>query len=259
MSKLKINEIKKLLQEENIAEEFLEELKQDNRAGVKKLLANFYNKKKEEERLKNEYAEKLVYENKLYNDGYEFVCGVDEVGRGPLAGPVVAACVILKKDSYFAGLNDSKKLSKNKREQLFQKIVKEALSYAVVSVDNREIEKHNIYNATKIAMLKAIKKLKIKPDFILIDAMPLDTKEIKNLSIIKGDTKSISIAAASVIAKVYRDKYMCEMAKIYPNYDFENNAGYGTKKHLEALEKYGITPIHRRDFEPIKTMIKNKK
>ena len=138
----------------------------------------------------------------------------------------------------------------------FQKIKEEAVAYAICEVSNEEIERYNIYNAARIAMQRAVEQLKVRPDFLLIDAMPFENYPIPNFSMVKGDEKSVSIAAASVIAKVYRDRLMKEYAKKYPHYDFENNAGYGTKKHLEGLKAYGITPIHRRDFEPIKSMIK---
>ncbi len=252
----KINEIKEILLQENVSEQFLTELELDERSGVKKLLSSYYKKLNNEKILKKEYEKRTEYEKKCYNLGCKYICGIDEVGRGPLAGPVVAAAVILKKDSYFPGLTDSKKLSKQKREELYKKIISEALAYSIVEVDNIEIEKYNIYNATKIAMERAIRKLSIKPDFLLIDAMPLNIENIKSYSIIKGDEKSVSIAAASVIAKVHRDTIMENYAKKYPYYDFENNMGYGTKKHLEGLQKHGICEIHRKDFEPIKTMIK---
>ena len=142
------------------------------------------------------------------------------------------------------------------KKSFYEKIIEEALAYAICEVSNEEIEKYNIYNAARIAMQRAVEQLKVRPDFLLIDAMPFENYPIPNFSMVKGDEKSVSIAAASVIAKVYRDRLMKEYAKKYPHYDFENNAGYGTKKHLEGLKAYGITPIHRRDFEPVKSMIK---
>lgn len=255
---MNIKEIKEILSSDNVSQETLLHLSKDKRMGVKKLLSAYYKKQKQKQDLKNEYKKRMLYEEKCYESGYKYVCGIDEVGRGPLAGPVVAAAVILKKDSYFPGLCDSKKLSSLKREELYKKIISEAVSYSLVELDNYEIEKYNIYEATKIAMKGAIKKLSIQPDFILVDAMPLGDVSIPNYSIIKGDDKSVSIAAASVIAKVYRDRLMKEYAKKYPYYDFENNMGYGTKKHLEGLKNHGICEIHRRDFEPIKSMIKKR-
>ena len=256
---MKISEVKELLNQDNISEEILNELKKDERSGVQKLLISYAKKQEKKLFYKKEYEKKSFYENKCYNNGCKYICGIDEVGRGPLAGPVVAAAVILKQDSYFEGLNDSKKLSEKKREELYEQIKKEAVAYAICEVDNIEIEKYNIYNAARIAMQRAVEKLEVKPDFLLIDAMPFETYPIPNFSMVKGDEKSVSIAAASVIAKVYRDNLMKEYAKKYPHYDFENNAGYGTKKHLEGLKEYGITPIHRRDFEPIKSMIQGGK
>lgn len=252
---MKISEIKLLLNEDSVSKQIIKELENDDRSGVKKLLQNYKNKQEKKFFLKKEYEKRTEFENKCYNKGYNYICGIDEVGRGPLAGPVVAAAVILKKDSYFEGLNDSKKLSKVKREKLCEQIKKEAISYSIIEIDNIEIEKYNIYRATQIAMLRAIEGLTVNPDFLLIDAMPLDVT-IPNVSIVKGDEKSISIAAASIIAKVYRDNLMVEYSKKYPHYDFENNAGYGTPKHLAGIEKYGICSIHRRDFEPIKSIIK---
>ncbi|MBF0713456.1 ribonuclease HII [Gemella sp. GH3] len=255
---MKISEIKDKLKNSNVSDELLLELSNDERIGVKKLLDSYYKQISKEKIQQEEYASRTIYEQKCYNLGYKYICGIDEVGRGPLAGPVVAAAVILKKDSYFPGLADSKKLTKAKREELYSKIVEECLDYSIVELDNKQIAKHNIYNATKIAMIKAVNNLSIKPDFLLIDAMPLDIPDINSHSIIKGDDKSVSIAAASVIAKVYRDRLMEQYAIKYPYYDFENNMGYGTKKHLIGLEKYGVCDIHREDYEPIKSMLKFK-
>lgn len=255
---MKINEIKKLLAEEISAEQ-LSELEKDDRIGVQKLLASYYKKIAQKENLQLEYKKRTKYENKCYEHGYNYICGIDEVGRGPLAGPVVAAGVILRKDSYFPGLTDSKKLSKEKREYLAEKIKKEAVAYKIVELDNYAIEKYNIYRATQVAMYEVIKNIAVKPDFVLIDAMPLQDLTMDNYSIVKGDEKSVSIAAASVLAKVYRDELMTKYDEKYPYYDFKNNMGYGTKKHLEGLKNYGISPIHRRDFEPIKTMIMKEK
>ena len=253
---MKINEVKEILSQDNPNEEILEQLRNDKRSGVQKLLTSFDKKQEKKLFYKKEYEKKSFYENKCYNKGCKYICGIDEVGRGPLAGPVVAAAVILKQGSYFEGLNDSKKLSEKKREELFEKIIEEALAYAICEVSNEEIERYNIYNAARIAMQRAVEQLKVRPDFLLIDAMPFENYPIPNFSMVKGDEKSVSIAAASVIAKVYRDRLMKEYAKKYPYYDFENNAGYGTKKHLEGLKAYGITPTDRRDFEPVKSIIK---
>lgn len=190
------------------------------------------------------------YEKELYQKKINLIGGIDEVGRGPLIGPVVAACVILHKDFVLEGLTDSKKLSKKKRI-LFDKIIREkAISIGIGEIDEKIIDEVNIYNATKLAMKKAVDNMDIKPEYLLIDAMPLDIG-IESTSIIKGDNKSISIAAASVIAKVYRDNLLNEMDKIYPMYDLKNNKGYPTKKHLEAIAKYGICKYHRLSYGPV--------
>ena len=190
------------------------------------------------------------YEKELYKKGINLIGGIDEVGRGPLIGPVVAACVILPKDFELEGLTDSKKLSEKKRI-LFDKIIREkAISIGIGEIDEKKIDEVNIYEATKLAMKQAVDNLDIKPEHLLIDAMPLDIG-IDSTSIIKGDSKSISIAAASVIAKVYRDNLLEQLDKKYPMYDLKNNKGYPTKKHIEAIEKYGICKYHRLSYGPV--------
>ena len=191
------------------------------------------------------------YENKYYQEGYNLIAGVDEVGRGPLVGPVVAACVILPKNYTLEGLTDSKKLSEKKRDYFYDIIMKEAISVGIGVVDNNTIDEINIYEATKIAMKEAINNLKVKPDIVLTDAMNLDIKE-RVIPIIKGDLKSITISAASVIAKVTRDRMLLELDKKYPFYNFKNNKGYPTKDHICAIEKYGILKEHRKTYAPIK-------
>lgn len=192
------------------------------------------------------------YEHELNEQGINIIAGVDEVGRGPLIGSVVASCVVLPKDYELEGLTDSKKLSEKKRDKFYDIIMKDALSVGIGIVDEKEIDELNIYQATKKAMSIAIDNANknIKIEHILIDAMPLDL-EIPTTSIIKGDSKSITIAAASVIAKVTRDKMMYDLDKIYPMYDLANNKGYGTKKHLQAIEQYGITKYHRLSYAPV--------
>ena len=190
------------------------------------------------------------YENELYEKGFHYIGGVDEVGRGPLIGSVVAACVILPSDFVLEGLTDSKKLSEKKRDEFYKVINEKAIAIGIGIVNEKVIDEVNIYEATKIAMKEAISNLKIKPDHVLIDAMPLDI-DIPTTSIIKGDAKSITIAAASVIAKVTRDKMMYELDKIYPMYDLAHNKGYGTKKHIEAIKEYGICKYHRLGFKPV--------
>ena len=190
------------------------------------------------------------YEKELWSKGINLIAGVDEVGRGPLIGPVVAAAVILPHDFYLEGLTDSKKLSEKKREAFYQIIEEKAIAIGVGIISEKRIDEINIYEATKEAMITAINNLNPKPDHILIDAMPLDLS-IPTTSIIKGDYLSVTISAASVIAKVTRDHMLYEIDKEYPMYDLKNNKGYGTKKHLEALKKYGITKYHRLSYKPV--------
>ncbi|MCR5307627.1 MAG: ribonuclease HII [bacterium] len=196
----------------------------------------------------------LAYEKELYKEGYELICGTDEAGRGPLAGPVVAAAVILPKNMIIDGVNDSKQLTEKKREELFDVIYEKALAVGVAFVDNKKIDEINILEASRLAMMEAIKKLKIKPDYVISDAMKMNI-DVPVKPIIKGDALSISIAAASIIAKVTRDRFMDEMDLKYPNYGFKRHKGYPTKDHIEAIKKYGITEIHRITFKPIKTML----
>ncbi len=200
------------------------------------------------------------YERKLRKNKITLIGGVDEVGRGPLVGPVVAACVILPEEGNLSldGLTDSKKLSEKKRDELFIKIKEEALAIGIGIIDEKKIDEVNIYEATKLAMKEAINNCPIKPEHVLIDAMPLDI-DIPTTSIIKGDIKSITISAASVIAKVTRDKMLYELDKQYPMYDFKDNKGYPTKKHLEAIEKYGIIKEHRRSYGPVKKYLEEVK
>ena len=191
------------------------------------------------------------YEEELELKGIKYIAGVDEVGRGPLVGPVVTACVILPTGYQLEGLTDSKKLSLKKREMFFDIIMKDALSVSIGIKDENVIDEVNIYEATKLAMYEAINNSKIKPEHVLIDAMKLEELEMPSTSIIKGDLKSITISAASIIAKVTRDRMLVELDKKYPEYGFAKNAGYGTKQHIEAIEKYGIIPEHRKTFKPV--------
>lgn len=194
------------------------------------------------------------FERKLREQGITLVAGVDEVGRGPLVGPVVAACVILPEDFSLDGLTDSKKLSEKKRDYYYDEIMRQAVAVGVGVVSEKKIDEVNIYEATKLAMKEAISKCNIQPEHILIDAMPLSL-DIPTISIIKGDFKSITISAASVIAKVTRDRMLDELDKKYPMYDFKDNKGYPTKKHLEAIDKYGIIPEHRRSYGPVRDYV----
>lgn len=192
------------------------------------------------------------YENELRNQGINYIGGVDEVGRGPLIGNVTAACVVLPEDFVLEGLTDSKKLSEKKRNEFYEIIMDKALAVGVGEVSPKKIDEINIYEATKVAMKEAIDKVRkqLNLEHVLIDAMPLEL-DIATTSIIKGDAKSISIAAASVIAKVTRDKEMYELDREYPMYDLAHNKGYGTKKHMMAIEKYGITKYHRITYAPV--------
>ncbi len=198
-----------------------------------------------------------MYERELREKGINLIAGVDEVGRGPLVGPVVTACVILPEKFDLPGLTDSKKLSEKKREILYKEIEEQALGIGIGIVDNEEIDKINILNATKKAMKMAINNCNVRPEHVLIDAVKLDI-DIPTTSIIKGDLKSITISAASVIAKVTRDHMLYELDKKYPMYDFKHNKGYPTKKHIEAIMEYGIIKEHRRSYSPVKEYVNNK-
>lgn len=188
-------------------------------------------------------------EKDLYHKGFKNICGIDEAGRGPLAGPVVIAGVIMPEDSMIEGVNDSKKVSEKKREKLYDIILEEAISYSVAIIGQDVIDKINILNATKQGVTKVVEELDVKPDLILVDALThIDTKGIPYDSIIKGDAKCYNIAAASIIAKVTRDRIMRQWDEIYPQYGFINHKGYGTAKHIQALKEYGPCPIHRKSF-----------
>ena len=237
---------------------FFKEFEKDSRSGVQKEI------EKRKKAIQAEMDENLRleamlrYEKELYVQGINLIAGVDEVGRGPLAGPVVAAAVILPQNCKIKGLNDSKKIPKKKHEEIFQAVKDNALAIGIGIMDNQVIDQVNIYEATKLAMKEAISQLTPQPEHLLIDAMKLELP-ISQTSIIKGDANSLSIAAASIVAKVTRDELMKEFDQQYPGYDFTANAGYGTAKHLEGLEKLGVTQIHRISFEPVKTLVSTKK
>ena len=223
-------------------EECLEIKKRLNRPKDKKLIKDL--------ELKVCLKDNYYFERKLREKGINFIAGVDEVGRGPLVGPVVAACVVLPKNFNLEGLTDSKKLSEKKREYFYDEIMRQALGVGVGIISEKKIDEVNIYEATKMAMMEAINNCSCKVEHVLIDAMRLDI-DIPSTSIIKGDLKSITISAASVIAKVTRDRMLDELDLKYPMYDFKNNKGYPTKKHLEAIKKYGILDEHRRSYGPV--------
>lgn len=202
-------------------------------------------KEKELERLTN----LKEHEKQLHQKGFKYICGIDEAGRGPLAGPVVIAAVIMPEDSMIEGVNDSKKVSEKKRELLYEQILEEAVSYGVAIIGQDEVDDINILNATKKGLTMSLKELTVKPDLILVDALEhIDTLGIPYESIIKGDAKAYSIAAASIIAKVTRDRIMREWGNVYPQYGFEVHKGYGTAKHISAIKEYGLCPIHRKSF-----------
>ena len=249
-----IKEIKEQLASiQRLDDPLLTELEQDSRSGVIQAIAK--RKKEIQKRLdEDERLEgMLAYEKECYALGMELIAGVDEVGRGPLAGPVVAAAVILPKACKIPGLNDSKKIPKSKHKEIYEAVLQNAIAIGIGVKDNHVIDQVNIYEATKLAMMEAIGQLEPQPQHLLIDAMKLDLP-ISQTSIIKGDANSLSIAAASIVAKVTRDQMMEEFDREYPGYDFAQNAGYGTAKHLAGLDKLGVTPIHRRSFEPVKSM-----
>ena len=208
---------------------------------------------KKEVKMKEKEIERLSklkeIENDLYEKGMKYIAGIDEAGRGPLAGPVVIASVIMPKDSFIEGVNDSKKVSEKKREKLYEQIIEEAISYSVAIIDENKIDEINILNATKLGLTNCIEELKTKPNIVLVDALEhIDTKGIPYMSIIKGDSKSYSIAAASIIAKVTRDRIMRQWNDVYPEYGFEKHKGYGTANHIAAIKEYGLCPIHRKSF-----------
>ena len=188
------------------------------------------------------------YETQAHEQGFSVVCGVDEAGRGPLAGPVFAAAVILPENYSHEILNDSKKLSEKKRDLVYDDIIRDAVSYSVGIATEKEIDEINILNATFLAMKRAVDGLSIKPDLAYIDGNQYPRTGVKEITIVKGDSKCMSVAAASIIAKVSRDRYMLEVAKEYPQYEFTKHKGYGTKLHYEMIEKYGVSPVHRRSF-----------
>lgn len=249
-----IKEIKEqVAQIQQLNDPLFSELEKDDRSGVIQAVAK---RKREIQKCLEEDARlegMLAYEKELYGQGIQLIAGVDEVGRGPLAGPVVAAAVILPKGCKISGLNDSKKIPKSKHKEIYEAVLEHAIAIGIGVKDNHVIDQVNIYEATKLAMIEAIGQLNPQPRHLLIDAMKLDLP-ISQTSIIKGDANSLSIAAASIVAKVTRDQMMETYDQEYPGYDFAQNAGYGTAKHLAGLQKLGITPIHRRSFEPIKSI-----
>ena len=245
---LKMNEIKERFQAatDSMLPEFIVEFESDERQGVQKLVESAKKKLRllEEEKIR---IETLKEYEKQYGQ-YQYICGIDEVGRGPLAGPVVAGAVILPKDCDILYINDSKKLSEKKREQLYEEIMEKAIATGIGYATPERIDEINILQATYEAMREAINHLAITPDILLNDAVTIPQVDIKQVPIIKGDAKSISIGAASIIAKVTRDRLMVEYDKVMPQYGFASNKGYGSAAHIEAIKKYGPSPIHRQSF-----------
>ena len=249
MSEKKISEIQKEYKEtsELLLPDFIEEYINDGRPGVSKIIG-MAQKRMEKLRIERERIERLKeYENQYWPE-FDYIGGIDEVGRGPLAGPVVTACVVLPKDCSILYINDSKKLSASKREELYEIIMKEAVSVGIGVCSEQRIDEINILQATYEAMRQAISECSVEPQVLLNDAVTIPEVIIQQVPIIKGDAKSISIGAASIIAKVTRDRMMVEYDSIYPEYHFASNKGYGSAEHIEALKKYGPCPIHRRSF-----------
>jgi Ribonuclease HII len=224
----------------------LEQYETDERSGVI-TICNQYRNKIVAKQNELERIEVMKKYEKEYSE-YQYICGIDEVGRGPFAGPVIASAVILPKDCDILYINDSKQLSEKKREELYDEIISKAVAFGIGSVPPDQIDEMNILQATYEAMRKAISNMKIKPDILLNDAVTIPGVTIKQVPIIKGDAKSISIAAASIVAKVTRDRMMIAYDKIFPGYDLASNKGYGSPKHIEAIQKLGLTPIHRKSF-----------
>ena len=250
MKEKSVKEINSII--ENISTDeylkYIDILKDDERKSVKNIAVKLA-KQLDKIRAENERLEMInIFENEGYEKGFTYIGGIDEAGRGPLAGPVVAAVVVFKPGTKIEGINDSKKLSEAKRDELFVIIKEEALDYGIGIVQKDEIDEYNILNATYMAMKKAVNCLKQKPDYLLVDAAHIPDVDIEQKSIIKGDLKSISIAAASILAKVTRDSIMYEYDKMYPEYGFASHKGYGTDQHYKAIREHGITSIHRRSF-----------
>ncbi|WP_031515361.1 ribonuclease HII [Desulfofalx alkaliphila] len=258
LTRLTVSEIKKYVNDYPPDEQVLEQLAADGRAGVRRIYHLIQNKR---EKLLREYQrlEKLfTYEQQLFSQGKKYIVGIDEVGRGPLAGPVVAGAVIFPKDVVIHGLNESKKVSAAKRRKLAKEIKEKAVAWSLGLATVQEINRFNIYQATLLAMRRAVGKLSTRPEHLLVDAVNIPGINIPQFAIKGGDRLSGSIAAASIIAKTYRDEMMQNYHKKYPRYQFDRHKGYPTKEHLEALKKYGPSPIHRSGYAPVAELIKDK-
>lgn len=258
---LTIAEIKALVQEQwekqHFEDTLLKSLAQDERIGVQKIYSSIQSKQKKIAAEKNRLISLCQYEQTFLKQGKEYIAGVDEAGRGPLAGPVIAAAVILPPTIQLYGLDDSKKISKEKREELSVAIKKCAIAWSLGEATVAEIEKLNIYHASLLAMKRAVEGLSTHPDHLLVDAVKIPYITISQTALTKGDSLSASIAAASIIAKTYRDKIMLAYHQQYPQYGFDKHKGYGTAEHIQALEKFGLLPIHRRGYAPVDKLCNN--
>ena len=256
LSQLTIKEIKERIKKiDKVSSNLMKQLSSDERKGVQKIAQMIEKKRAKAREAKEKYEEMLFYEKKKNSEGYDLICGLDEAGRGPLAGPVVAGAVILGDDTYIPGLDDSKKLSEKKREKLFDEIYQQAKAVGVGIIKQERIDKINILEATYEAMQEAITKLEIEPEYLLVDSETIPKVNIPQAGIEKGDSQSVSIAAASIIAKVTRDRILVEYDKEYPEYDFAQHKGYGTKSHRQALEEFGPCDIHRKSYQIIQKYI----
>ncbi len=253
--KMTIKELGEYFRQENVPDEILEACRQDSRRAAQQLVAKYEKQQARQEAEKTRLLEMYRYEREAAARGYSAIAGIDEAGRGPLAGPVSVAAVILPESLLLPKLNDSKKLSGKVRDELYDEIMAKARAVKQVFISSQEIDRINILQATMAGMCQAVNELTVKADFALIDAVKLKQLELPQLSLIKGDAKSASIAAASIIAKVSRDRLMDEYDKQYPQYGFSGHKGYGTAEHIAAIRKYGPCPIHRLTFEPIRSIV----
>lgn len=250
-----VKQIQQLYSENKLTDSIIEQLRQDDRKGIQRIVLAYERQQLKKRQTITQFNEMSHFERHYWGLNKRYIAGVDEAGRGPLAGPVVAAAVMLREDFELYGLTDSKQLNERTRSKFAQLIKEQAISYHIAVVNHEEIDAINIYEATKRAMTQALRGLNPMPERALIDAVTLESLPFPTEAIIKGDEKSISIAAASVLAKVARDEIMKEIDDTYPMYGFKNNMGYGTKEHLQMIEKYGISPYHRKSFAPVKRFI----
>lgn len=253
--KLTIDKIKKLLSSDNVDAKILLELEKDDRKGVLQALKSYNNRLLKQQKLLKRFSTLKEFDQKYLNDENDLLVGIDEVGRGPLAGPVVCCAVILKPSFNIFEVFDSKKLTRENRESLIERINDQILDVGYAIIEPEKIDELNIYQASKFGMHEAIENLNYYPNVVIADAMKLNVENARCFEVIKADTKSLSVATASILAKHLRDELMINYSKKYPYYDFENNMGYGTKKHLNGINLYGVCKIHRKTFEPIKSLI----